>query len=302
MRAAVVTSAQQEGLSIVATGTPVLGTIVPPPITKDDRYKQGLAAYRALSDEHSICGAHVHVELPDRERAVLVSNHLRPWLPTLIAMTANSPFWDERDTGYSSWRSIIWARWPVAGAPPYFESLAHFDEIVSTLMANEVLVDLRMIFWDVRPSHHLPTIEIRVADVPITTDESCLLAALSRALVVVSLAEVDRGDPGPVVSPELLRMAYWRAARDGMRGKGIDPRDGRLRPAPDLVGALVARARPALEDCGDMDFVTDALRQLSIEGSGATRQRKAYRRRQNLADVVDYLVEATAPLNPFPVL
>jgi glutamate---cysteine ligase / carboxylate-amine ligase len=296
MRAVVAASAEQEGLRVTATGTPVLGRVVPPPITDDSRYQRGIDAYRALTDEQSICAAHVHVHLPDRERAVLVSNHLRPWLPTLVAMTANSPYWDGRDTGYSSWRTVIWARWPVAGPPPYFESLAHFDAIVSALLIGEVLVDQRTIFWDVRPSHHLPTIEIRVADVPITADESGLLAAVIRALVVVSLEKVDRGDPGPVVSADVLRAAYWRAARDGMRGHGIDVGDGRLRPATELVQALVTHVRPALEHFGDIDFATAALAQMSVAGTGAARQRQAYARRQILGDVVDHLVEATSPV------
>lgn len=297
MRAAVATAAEQEGLRVTATGTAVLGRVVPPPITDDARYQRGIDLYRALTDEQSICASHVHVHLPDRERAVLVSNHLRPWLPMLIAITSNSPYWDGRDTGYSSWRTVIWARCPIAGAPPYFESLLHFDTIVAALLTTESLVDEQTLFWDIRPSHHLPTIEVRVADVAMTADESGLLAGLVRALVVVSLAEVDRGDPGPIVSPELLRAAYWRAARDGLRGKAIDLRDGQLVSAEELLKSLFERARPALEDAGDIEFVGTALRQLLADGTGAARQRKAYARRQDLGDVVDHLVEATSPVS-----
>ena len=112
-------AAGAEGLRIVASGTPVLGAFVPPPITEGGRQDRGNANFRGLHDEQSICALHVHVETRDREQAVLVSNHLRQYLPTLIALTANSPYWAERDTGYASWRTMNWSRWPVAGPPAH---------------------------------------------------------------------------------------------------------------------------------------------------------------------------------------
>ena len=116
MRAVVAAAARATGLAVVASGTPVFGDVVPPPITDDPRYGTGIATYRALHDEQSICAGHVHVHLPDRERAVLVSNHLRPWLPVLIAMTANSPLW----SGPRHWlRELADAvLGPVAGGGP----------------------------------------------------------------------------------------------------------------------------------------------------------------------------------------
>lgn len=293
MRLAVVGAARELGLGVVASGTPVLGEVVPPPITNHPRYEIGVATYRGLHDEQSICAGHVHVHLPDREQAVLVSNHLRPWLPVLIAITANSPFWEGRDTGYASWRSLAGGKWPVAGPPPYFRCLADFNEIISMLTAAGVLVDAGTIFWDVRPSARLPTIEIRVTDVAGTAEESALLAALVRALVMVALAEVQRGDPGPRLSGELLRVAYWRAARDGLDGHGIDAITGRLMPASYFVEALLRRVSPALDECGDLGVVRDGLARLAVTGTGSARQRAAHDRRGRLTDVVDFLIEQT---------
>ncbi|MEU8266701.1 glutamate--cysteine ligase [Sphaerisporangium sp. NPDC049002] len=291
MRSAVAAAARAEGLALVASGTPVLGDVVPPPITDDPRYGVGIANYRALHDEQSICAGHVHVHLPDRERAVLVSNHLRPWLPVLIAMMANSPFWTGRDTGYASWRTLSWGKWPVAGPPPYFASLGEYDELVGALTESGALVDPGTIFWDIRPSSRLPTLEVRVTDVPATAEESALLAAVVRALVVVSLERVDRGDPGPPLSAERLRVAYWRAARDGLDGHGVDPVSGGLRPAGDLLSGLLRHVRPALEETGDLAMVTHRLERLRVDGTGAARQRAAHDRRGRVADVVDHLVE-----------
>jgi glutamate---cysteine ligase / carboxylate-amine ligase len=290
VRSAMAVAARSEGLAVVATGTPVLGDVVPPPITDHPRYDIGIATYRALHDEQCICAGHVHVHLPDRERALLVSNHLRPWLPALSAMMANSPFWAGRDTGYASWRALALAKWPVAGPPPYFADRREYETLVRTLTAAGVLVDPGTIFWDIRVSARLPTLEIRVSDVPATPEETVLLAAVVRALVVVALARVERGDPGPQLSAELLRAACWRAARDGLNGQSLDPVTGRLMAAADRMMALLEHVRPGLEQTGDLDLVIRGMERLAIEGTGAARQRAAYARSGSYAGVVDYLV------------
>jgi carboxylate-amine ligase len=286
-------AAAEEGLRIVAGGTPVLGEMIPSPVTEGPRQDRGNATFRGLHHELTMNAVHVHVEVPDRERALLVSNHLRPYLPTLIALAATSPYWAERDTGYASWRTLLWQRWPVAGPPPYFTSEAHYDELIATFHEAGAIVDIGTVFWDIRPSAHLPTLEVRAADMPITAEESALLAALVRALVMTVLPLVDGGDPGPVVSPETMRLAYWRAARDGLGGDGIDPRTGRLEPSAALARRLLETVRPAL--AADADRVTAWLDDLVEGGDGATRQRKAQASRGRLSDVVDHLIAHTAP-------
>ncbi|GAA4071930.1 glutamate--cysteine ligase [Actinomadura miaoliensis] len=294
-RATLAAAATEEGLGVIASGTPVLDASIPSPITEGPRQDRGNATFRGLHHELNICALHVHVELPDRDRAVLVSNHLRPYLPVLIALAANSPFWRGLDTGYASWRTLLWNRWPVAGPPPYLRSAAHYDELVATLLEAEALVDDGTIFWDVRPSARLPTLEVRVADVPITAEESAALAALVRGLVVSVLPWVDRGDPGPELQPEFMRLAYWRAARDGMAGSGVDVLTGRPVPARELARRLLETARPGLEEHGDLRRVTAWLDGLAEHGDGATRQRRAARDGR-LTDVVDDLIRRTAPI------
>jgi carboxylate-amine ligase len=295
-RAALAAAAQAEHLRVMASGTSVLGRIVPPPITEGPRQDRGTATFRGLHDEVCICAVHVHVEMPDRDRAVLVSNHLRPYLPTLLALTANSPYWDERDTGYASWRTITLHRWPVAGPPPYFDSAEQYDRLVATLLDAGALIDEGNVFWDIRLSAHHPTLEIRVADVPMTATESAALAALVRTLVVAVGPAIDRGDPGPAVAPEIMRLAYWRAARDGFGGYGIDVHSGRPVPVPELAGRLLEVARPVLAELDDLDRVTRWLRRLASDGDGATRQRRVAARSDRLTDVVDHVVARTAPL------
>jgi len=299
MRAVVIDAAASLGRRIVASGTPVLGDVLPPMIGDHPRYRQSLRVYRALDDEQTICACHVHVGISDREQAVQVSNHLRPHLPILIALMANSPFWDGRDSGYASWRTLACSRWPVAGAPPYFSSLADYESLVTTLLETGVLVDRASIYWDVRPSSHVPTLEIRAADVATNLDDTVLLAALVRALVVVAVAGIERGAPAPQPSSELLRAAYWRAARDGMDGDGIEVHTtGRLTPAVTIVQRLLEHARPGLDHHGDYARATTGLHGLITTGGGAAQQRAAFTRSGSLADVVDHLITQTEPTTP----
>jgi carboxylate-amine ligase len=293
VRKEVAQAARSCGLAVVASGIPPLGDVASPPLTDVPRYLQGRVLYRALQDEITICALHVHVDVPDREHAVYVGNHLRLWLPTLIALSANSPFFGGRDTGYASWRVISWGRWPVAGAPPYFPSYDDYELSLRALKESGALLDPKTVYWDTRPSPSLPTVEIRAADVPLDVSDSLVLIGLVRALVVTALDAVRRGDRGLPVSSEVLRAAYWRAARDGLLGDGLDMRHGTLVPAPVLAGRLLEHVRPALAEAGDLDFVQEGLDRLLRKGSGAMRQRRVHARGHDLTDVVDDLIEAT---------
>ncbi|WP_129305010.1 glutamate--cysteine ligase [Streptomyces sp. L2] len=294
-RSAVARAAARLGLRIISSGTPVLGQHTPPPLTAGARYAQSLAAFRALDHEQTVCACHVHIGMPDLTTALQVSNHLRPWLPTLIAISANSPYWDGHDTGYDSWRTLTWGRWPASGPPPYFESAAHFESLVDDLIMSGTLLDRGGLYWDIRPSHHVPTLEIRVADAAPTVNDTVVLAAAVKGLAAAALSALQDGRPAPCPAPELLRAAYWRAARDGVRGQGIDLRTSRLEPADAQVARLWNTVLPALIPA-ETAYVRSARGRLSTAGNGADRQRAAYRRRHSLHDVVDHLItEAIAP-------
>ncbi|WP_367128487.1 glutamate--cysteine ligase [Saccharothrix sp. HUAS TT1] len=284
-------TAHRLGHRLLAVGVPPVGR---PEVETSgaERYHRMAEDYRLLAAEQSICGCHVHVGVPDPETAVRVCNHLRPWLPLLGAVTANSPFARGLDTGYASWRSVVWARWPGAGPPPYFESLAHYESTCDALLAAGVAHDRRMMYWDVRPSAHLPTVEVRVADVAATVDEAVLLAALVRALVATALADLRRGLDAPPVPTEVLRAAAWRSARDGITGQALDVLSGRLVPARLLLDRLLHRVRDQLSDA-DLDLVGSLLSTLDREGGGAARQRRAFAEAGRMADVLDRLASDT---------
>ena len=172
-------AAEADGARLLAVGLP---PTVPHefPITDKPRYQQIAARFGMIAHEQGICGCHVHVAVPDRDAAIRVGNRLRPWLPLLLALTANSAVYRNTDTGYASWRSILWQRWPSAGPPPHFESADEYDAVVKMLQDSGAMLDDGMVYWDVRPSANFPTIEVRVADVPATVAETVLFAALVR--------------------------------------------------------------------------------------------------------------------------
>ncbi|SHG27562.1 carboxylate-amine ligase [Streptoalloteichus hindustanus] len=293
MRAAVAHAARAEGLGVVASGTPLLGAQLPAPRRADPRYDEEAHAFRSTIDDYVICSLHTHVQLPDRDEAVLVGNHLRPWLPLLVSLSANSPYWAEKDTGYASWRTVIKSRGPADGPPPYFPSPRDFDTTLSTLSTIGVLNTPRDLLWDIRPGIQLPTVEIRVMDVPVTATESTALACLVRALVIQSAAMVRRGDPGPPVPQQTLRAAYWRAARDGYAGRSWDPLTGQLLATPAVARKLLHHIGPVLEEHRELTAVLAFLHDLETAGDGSSRQRAAFASRDSLVDVVDYLVGDT---------
>ncbi|MFF3341175.1 glutamate--cysteine ligase [Streptomyces flavidovirens] len=294
VRAAAVTAAREEDLRLCASGTPVMRGGVPADIGDHPRYRAGADQYRAMLDDFALSALHVHVHLPDREVGVLVTNHLRPWLPLLVAMSANSPFHQGRDTGYASWRAVMRSAFPCLGPPPYAASLEEHQRLAEAMAASEAMLEAGMPFWDVRLNPRLPTLEIRTMDVLPDIDDTVALTSLIRALVVTAEAKAVRGDPGPRTSGELLRAAYWRAARDGWSGAGVDALSGQILPAPVQAGRLVAYVRPALEEFGDMGEVTAFLRRLTAHGCGASRQRAAAATGAGPGGVVDSLVAATA--------
>jgi carboxylate-amine ligase len=282
------------------SGARLLAVAVPPavphdfPITDNPRYHRISDEFGMVASEQGVCGAHVHVAVPTREAAIRVSNRLRPWLPLLLAVTANSAIYRNADSGYASWRHLLWARWPSAGPPPHFDSADDYDATIEMMLRSGAMLDKGMVYWDVRPSANFPTIEVRVADVPATIDDTVLFTALVRGAVMTALDD-ERDRVGlPHISALALGAAYWRSARDGLDGMAIDLVDSHAPvPARELLDQLVDRISPALEAVGDRELVRDGLARLDEQGNGATRQRAAWQRSHDVGDVLEAVAAAT---------
>jgi carboxylate-amine ligase len=285
-------AAQRAGARLVAAGVgPAAGPNAR--VVDDPRYHQMRERFGDLSPGQGMCGTHVHVSIPDGETGVQVLNHLRPWLPIFQAATANSPLHGGHDTGYASWRSVMWERWPTVGPAPYLESFEQYETLISDLQASGAMLDEGMLYWYARLSARYPTIEIRMGDVTPTVDDVLLLAALARALVSTLLSEVRDGVPAPNVPHPLLMAAHWRAAHDGLEGVNIDMATREPRPAWRLLRQLFDYVRQELQRHGDLDRATVLMDRLRARGTGAARQRAILAQRGSVADVVDWLARVT---------
>jgi glutamate---cysteine ligase / carboxylate-amine ligase len=293
-RRALAEAAEGEGLRLAAAGTHPFSHWGDQTVTDKTRYRNLAQDYRQVFREQVVFGCHVHVGIQDREAAIRTMNRVRPWLPVLLALSANSPYWLGADTGYASYRTEVWNRWPMAGMPQAFASRAEYDRLVETLMATGSVREPTKLYWDVRPSARQETLEFRVADVCMGVDEAVMVAGLARALALVCHDAAARGEPDPAPRPELLRAAKWRAARHGLDADLVDAAAGRARPAAEMVRLFLDRVRPGLEAGGDLEEVTELVEATVARGTGAARQRAVFERTGSLEAVVDLVVEATA--------
>ena len=294
LRRRAIAVAESLGLGLVAAGTVPLVDLDTLPVTPTSRYRRMLDDYQLLVREQLICGAQVHVGVPDRDEAVSIAQRVAPALPVLLALSASSPYWMGEDSGYASTRSLIWLRWPTAGDSGEVASATDHDALVADLIASGTITDPKMVYFDVRPSAHLPTVELRVTDSSPDVDTVVLLAGLFRALVLRARTAYRAGEPPGRIRPPLHRAAMWRAARSGLEGDLLDlPRSPVPVPAAVAVERLIGELRPQLEQLGDWEQVFGLSVQQISRGSSAARQRRAMTRRGRLSDVVDLIVADT---------
>ncbi len=284
------------GLGVVAAGTVPLVDLLGTDISAGARYERMQHEYQMLVREQHICGVQVHVDVPDRDVAVAVVQHLALHLPTFLALSASSPYWRGVDSGYASYRCMVWQRWPTAGPPGPMRTAADYDTMVADLVASGTISDPGMVYFDIRPSAHLPTVELRICDACPAVDDVVLIAGLFRALVHRAREWVEEGKPFPETRHELLRAATWRAARSGLEGDLVDlanPSGPTLVPPSLLVERLVSELRSELDESGDWKQVLELSKRALAVGSSAARQRRMFGRRGELTDVVDGLLAQT---------
>lgn len=276
--------AERFGAAVAALATSPLP--VSPSVSSGERYRWLEEHFGLTTQEQLTCGCHVHVSVESDEEGVAVLDRIRPWLSVLLALSANSPFWQGRDSRYSSYRSRVWGRWPSAGPVGVFGSADRYHEQVRGMLGTGVLLDEGMIYFDARLSHTYPTVEIRVADVCLDASTTVLLATLVRGLVETAAREWRAERPPAPHGVGLLRLAAWRAARSGLEERLIHPVTMTPESAEDVVGALLSHVRDALEDSGDLASVRKGLADLLKTGNGARIQRDLLERTGSLGELV----------------
>lgn len=284
-------AARAVGARAVALAAPV--TAGAPHLVPAPRFRWLRERFGMVADEQLTCGLHVHVRVGSREEGVAVLDRIRVWLPVLLALSGNSPFWFGRETGFSSFRYQAWVRWPTAGPDEVFGSVEEHDRHREDLLRSGVPLDLGMLYFDARLSVRYPTVEVRITDVCLDAEHAGVLAALSRALVETAARQWRAGLPAPPASAAQLRAWSWQASRYGVEGPLISPATGAPAPARDVVAELLAVVHPVLAEWGETEQVESVLTGVLRDGSGARRQRASFAPRQDPLDVVRSALEGT---------
>lgn len=291
VRRTVAAAAGSTGVHVVAVATNPFE--VNPTLTENERYARMAQMFGIIAAQQLTCGQHIHVGISSPEEGVAVLDRIRGWLPLLIALSANSPYWQGKDTGYASYRSIAWGQWPTAGPTETFGSVEGYQRAINDLLATGAAMDDGMIYFDARLSASYPTLEIRVPDVCMDVRDSALIAALARALVDTAAAQWRHGHPADPIRIDVLRGAAWRAARFGLCGDLLDHRNRTSVPAWAMIDALVEHVLPALRTNGDLELVQESLGRLRGTGTGADLQRAEFGRRGLFMDVVQFAAQRT---------
>ena len=264
-------AAADRGARVVALSTspwPAASDIVPAP--RNDRIER---AFGITAVEQLTCGLHVHVGVGSPEEGIAALDRLRVWLPVILALSSNSPFWMGQDSGFASYRYQAWSRWPTSGPTEIFGTSAAYQQHRAALLRSGVPLDDGMLYYDARLSSRYPTVEIRVADVCLLAEHAAVIAALVRALVEAGVRQARAGVAPAAVPTSLLRSWSWRASRYGVEELLVDPSTGVLAPAADVARRLLDFVSAALVDTEEYEPVSATLQDIFSNGSGAVRQR-----------------------------
>lgn len=244
-------------------------------LTPNDRFARMNHEFGLISREQLTCGLHVHVAVDSPDEGVAVLDRIRDWLPLLVALTGNSPFWYGSDTGYASYRTQAWNRWPTSGPQELYATGSAYRERINAMIATGAILDEGMAYFDARLSRTHPTVEVRVADVPLLASDSALVAVVVRALVETAAREASDGVAPLGASVALLRLAAWRASRSGLDGELVHPATCRPVPAAEALDALLGHIAPVLREADEFRRTERALAEVLARGSGARTQRLA---------------------------
>jgi carboxylate-amine ligase len=279
------------GASLASAGTHPFSRYKDQKITEQERYTHVIETLRWVAEREVIFGQHVHVGVPGPEEAIIAHNRLSEQAPLLLALSANSPFWQGMDTGFESTRVKIFETFPRAGLPPAFPDYEAFETYVDTMVEAGAMDDYTYCWWDVRPHAKFGTIELRILDSQTSLKDAVSLTALTQCLVARAVKEIGPQSP---YDRELAMENKWRASRHGMNATFYNGREKTSIPAKDAARDLVERLRPHAQDLGCENELLGTL-DIVEGGSGSQRQRRVYEQSNDFLDVVAFLIENTRP-------
>lgn len=294
LRATLAQLVDAEGLALISAGTHPTGLWQNQMSTRSDRHSLLEEEFQDVGRSILIFAVHVHVGIERQELAIPLMNQLRTWLPHMLAISANSPFWAGRYSGLRSYRTIVWRRLPRSGVPVVFDSWNAFDAYVQSLIKTRCIDNAKRIWWDIRPHPYFNTLEFRIFDMPATFEDTMALAALCQALVAKLTWMYERNLMTPVIPTHFIEENKWRAVRYGLDAEVVDFVHNRCVPMRDSINELLDFVDDVLDDLNDRREI-NYLRSLLEDphGTGADRQIAVYKETGSVQAVTRYLMQQT---------
>ncbi|MBC7921548.1 MAG: carboxylate-amine ligase, partial [Ferruginibacter sp.] len=292
LRKMIIELADRQNLQIAAAGTHPFSLWQDQPITEHPRYVEIVNELQDAARSNLIFGLHVHVGIESREIGVQIMNAVRYFLPHVFALSTNSPFWEGRNTGFKSYRTKVFDKFPRTGIPDFFSSAAEYDSYINLLVKTNCIDNGKKIWWDIRLHPFFDTVEFRICDVPMRIDETIALAAVMQALVAKIYKLMKSNLNFRLYRRALINENKWRAARYGLDSKLIDFGKQEEVDTRSLIHELLDFIDDVVDELGSRHEV-NYIHQILQNGSGADRQLAVFRETGDLKQVVDYIVSQT---------
>ena len=284
--------ADENGLMLVAGATHPFADWRSQEIYPDPRYDKVVEDLQLVARSNLIFGLHVHIGVEDKEAAIRIMNSLRYFLPHILALSTNSPFWLGMETGYKSYRAKVFENFPRTNIPDSFASYSEFENYVNLLIKTNCIDNAKKIWWDIRPHPFFDTVEVRACDIPLRAQESIAIAALIQATACKLWHLHESNQDYRQYSRPLLMENKFRAVRYGLDGKMIDFGKQIEVPVRELIVEYLLFIDDVLDELGsrkEIEYIHTMLEQ----GSGADRQLKVFKETGSLQAVVDYMAAET---------
>ena len=292
IRRQIITLARANNLRLAAGGTHPFAQWRDQEIYPDERYKIIVEDMKIVARANLIFGLHVHIGVEDRETAIHLMNGARYFLPHLLALSCNSPFWLGMDTGLRSYRCKVFDKFPRTQIPDLYESWSEFENFVNLLIKTNCIDNAKKIWWDIRPHPTFPTLEFRICDIPMRVDETIAIAALCQAVIAKLYKLHEKNLTFRHYSRALIMENKWRAARYGLDGKLIDFGKQTEVPVRHLIGEILEFVADVSEELDSVEEIGYIRHMLEV-GNGADRQLRVFADTGDLTKVVDYMIEET---------
>ena len=293
LRSEIVNLARQNNLCLAAAATHPFADWRKQDIYPDERYHIIVQDLKMVARANLIFGLHVHIGIEDRQDQIHLMNAARYFLPHILALSTNSPFWLGMDTGLKSYRCKVFDKFPRTNIPDYFPSWGEYESFVNLLVKTNCIDNAKKIWWDIRPHPNFPTLEFRICDVPMRADETIAITALIQA-TVAKLYKLHAANQGfRLYRRALLMENKWRALRYGLDGKLIDFGKQTEVPVRDLMYEYLAFIDDVVDELGSREEI-NYIHRILEHGTGADRQLRIYQETNcDLKKVVDYIIYET---------